>query len=118
MTTETYTWYKIANSAEELNWQQNNLLILEVGGKKVSLARYQEKLFAFAHQCPHAGGILGEGNLDAAGNIVCPLHHYKFSILTGRNVSGEGYKLKIFPLQYRENGIYLGLEEKGSWKLF
>jgi nitrite reductase/ring-hydroxylating ferredoxin subunit len=47
------------------------------------------------------------------GNIVCPLHRYKFSLVNGRNVSGEGYYLKTYPVEQREDGLYIGFEK--SW---
>ncbi len=37
----------------------------------------------------------------------------------GRNVSGEGYYLKHWPVEAREDGIYVGMEsEAGFWNIF
>jgi len=108
-----YKWVKIADSINELNWQTNNLCIIEADGKKLSLAKYSNSIFAFAHKCPHASGIMADGFIDAIGNIVCPLHRYKFNMQTGRNTTGEGYYLKTYPTQQKEDGIYIGFEEKG-----
>jgi 3-phenylpropionate/trans-cinnamate dioxygenase ferredoxin subunit len=58
---------------------------------------------------------MANGFIDALGNIVCPLHRYKFSLQNGRNVSGEGYFLKLFPVEIRPDGVFIGLEEN---KLF
>jgi 3-phenylpropionate/trans-cinnamate dioxygenase ferredoxin subunit len=88
---------------------------VEVAGKKITLARYQAHIYAFAHKCPHASGIMGDGFLNAAGQVACPLHRYRFDIKTGRNTSGEGYFLKTYPLEIREEGIFIGLEEGGFW---
>ena len=71
-------------------------------------------LFAFAYKCPHAGGMLAEGFIDALGNIVCPLHRYKYNMANGRNTSGEGYYLKHWPVQIKEDGIFVGVEETGG----
>jgi nitrite reductase/ring-hydroxylating ferredoxin subunit len=70
------------------------------------------RVLACAHKCPHAGGAMADGFVDALGNIVCPLHRYKFSLQNGRNTSGEGYYLKTHPVQLRENGVFVGIEEK------
>ncbi|WP_018613236.1 Rieske (2Fe-2S) protein [Segetibacter koreensis] len=108
-------WYKVADNKNEINWQQNNLAVIEAGGKKITLAKIgDELLFACAYKCPHASGILADGFIDATGNIVCPLHRYKFNLLTGRNISGEGYYLKVFAVEEREAGIFIGFEES-SW---
>ncbi|HQZ75434.1 MAG TPA: Rieske 2Fe-2S domain-containing protein, partial [Chitinophagaceae bacterium] len=91
MTEKKYTWYKIAGHINELDFADNNIAVTELKGKKICIGRHQEAVFAFAYKCPHAGGILADGHIDALGNIVCPLHRYKFNMQNGRNVSGEGY---------------------------
>lgn len=104
-------WFKVAGNEKEIPWQPNNLAIAEAGGKKITIARIGEELFACAYQCPHASGVLAGGFIDTKGNIVCPSHHYRFNIRNGHNVSGEGYSLKTFIIEQREAGIFIGLEE-------
>jgi 3-phenylpropionate/trans-cinnamate dioxygenase ferredoxin subunit len=60
---------------------------------------------------------MADGWLDPMGNIVCPLHRYRFDVSNGRNVSGEGYYLKTYPVEQRPDGLYVGFEEK-SWFSF
>jgi 3-phenylpropionate/trans-cinnamate dioxygenase ferredoxin subunit len=109
------TWYKIADSEAEIDFAANGLVQITVAGKSVCLAKKNSVISASAAKCPHAGGVLADGFIDALGNIVCPLHRYKFSLQNGRNVSGEGYFLKLFPVEIREEGVFIGLEEN---KLF
>jgi 3-phenylpropionate/trans-cinnamate dioxygenase ferredoxin subunit len=104
-------WYKIALSIEELPWKENNLAVVEAGGKKVTIARHENNVFACAYQCPHASGILSEGFIDRNGNLICPVHRYKFSLLNGRNVTGEGYFLNTYDILNNEDGIYVGFED-------
>jgi len=106
-------WFKVADTIEEINWQTNNMTIVEVNDKKLTLAKFNQQLYVFAYKCPHASGILADGFVDALGNVVCPLHRYKFNMQNGRNTSGEGYYLKTYPLELREEGIFIGFEEKG-----
>lgn len=105
------TWHKIADSLAEINFSDTGLTELEVSGKKICLTLHKEQLFACAARCPHAGGFLADGYTDALGNIVCPLHRYKFSLENGRNTSGEGYYLKTYPIEIRPGGIFVGFEE-------
>jgi nitrite reductase/ring-hydroxylating ferredoxin subunit len=114
MPSKNIKWFKVADSKNELNWQTNNLMATEVGGKKITLAKMGEQVYACAYKCPHASGILADGFIDATGNIVCPLHRYKFNLTNGRNVSGEGYYLKVYAIEEREAGIFVGFEES-SW---
>lgn len=108
---KSYTWQKIAASVDEIYFQQNNMCVIEIGNKKISLAKHNNQIFAFAYKCPHASGVLANGFIDALGNVVCPLHRYKFCINNGRNITGEGYYLKTFPIEIRETGVYIGFEE-------
>ncbi len=107
-----YTWIKIADSINELPFEANNLCEILVNGKLICLNKKEDSIHACASKCPHAGGSFVNGCVDALGNIVCPLHRYKFSLTTGRNTSGEGYFLKTYPIKQDERGIYVGFEEK------
>lgn len=114
-----YTWYKIADHVNEVGFANNNIAVVEVKGKAICIGKHKDEVFAFAYKCPHAGGILSEGFIDALGNVVCPLHRYKYDIKNGRNTSGEGYYLKNWPVELRENGVFVGLEDSsGFWNLF
>lgn len=117
MTEKKYKWHQIALSAEELQFSGNGIAVVEVKGKKICITRHQDEWYGFAFKCPHAGGIMADGYIDAVGNVVCPLHRYKFSLKNGRNTSGEGYYLKTYPVNLSEEGLFLGIEEGGlfSW---
>lgn len=110
-------WIKVADSEAGLQFGSNAIAVADAGGKTICIGRYQEVLFAFAYKCPHASGLMAEGYIDPLGNVVCPLHRYKFSLKNGRNVSGEGYYLKHWPVELRPDGVYVGLETGGffSW---
>ncbi|HMO62499.1 MAG TPA: Rieske 2Fe-2S domain-containing protein [Ferruginibacter sp.] len=107
-----YHWHKIAESKAMLQLGTGGTAEIQVDGKNICLIVHNDWIYGCAAKCPHAGGRLADGYTDALGNIVCPLHRYKFSLHNGRNSSGEGYFLKTYPVQEREDGIYLGIEEK------
>ena len=115
MAEKKYTWHKIADHINELDFASGNIAVAEVNGKKICIAKFDEHVFAVAYKCPHAGGIIADGYIDALGNVVCPLHRYKYSLANGHNVSGEGYYLKHWPVEFRENGVYVGIEESGGF---
>ena len=98
--------------------EEGSMRIIEVNNKKISLARWNQSLYAFGYKCPHAGGILSDGYLDPSGIIVCPLHRYKYNIKNGFNVSGEGFYMKTFPVELRSDGIYVGIEHSSLWDIF
>jgi 3-phenylpropionate/trans-cinnamate dioxygenase ferredoxin subunit len=113
MIEKKYKWHKLAASETDIDWSGEGIGLAEFNGMKVCVARFGGRLYGFAHLCPHAGAPLTEGWLDAKGNVVCPVHGYKFNIQSGRNSSGEGYDLKRWPIEKREDGIYIGIEERG-----
>ena len=109
-----YNWYKIADHIDEIDFAENNIAIVDANGKRMCLGKFKDALFAFAYKCPHAGGILADGYIDALGNIVCPQHRYKYNLKNGFNVSGEGYYLKNWPVEIKENGVFVGIEENSG----
>ncbi|HET9055554.1 MAG TPA: Rieske 2Fe-2S domain-containing protein [Chitinophagaceae bacterium] len=115
MSEKKYSWYKVSDSVSEILWGENNLAEIEIKGKKICIGKMNDKLFACTNKCPHAGGRLVNGYVDAQGNIVCPVHRYRFNTTTGRNTSGEGYYLKTYVVQEREDGVYIGIEEGKSF---
>ncbi len=102
-------WHHVTDVPQSLPWQENGMCVVTVDGKKITLAHQGDRYFAFAYKCPHASGIMAEGYLDAMGQVVCPLHRYRFSVQNGRNTSGEGYYLKTYPLELREEGLFVQL---------
>jgi 3-phenylpropionate/trans-cinnamate dioxygenase ferredoxin subunit len=109
MPANEYHWYKIAEHINELDFAENNIAVAKVNGRTICIGRKDGRLFGFAYKCPHAGGIMADGYIDAAGNIVCPVHRYKFSMSNGRNISGEGYFLKTWPVQITDEAVFIGM---------
>lgn len=112
---ENFEWIKVAESEAEINFNSSNIAELMAGERKICIAKFEQQLFAFSNKCPHASGLFVEGYIDAVGNVVCPIHRYKFNMRNGRNVTGEGYFLKHWPVEVKEDGIYVGLQKN---KLF
>ena len=107
--TNSYQWHKFAESESEIPVQANGIAVIVIESKKICLAKYQHSWYGFPFQCPHAGGALGSGYIDMLGNVVCPLHGYKFSVKNGRNTSGEDYYIKTYPVEVRGDGMYVGV---------
>jgi 3-phenylpropionate/trans-cinnamate dioxygenase ferredoxin subunit len=102
-----YDWHNISELVSAL--EDNSLKEVSIGEKKVGLMRKGESVFAFAATCPHSGAPLCDGWLDARGHIVCALHKYKFNPANGYNSTGEGYKLRTFPVELRDGEFYVGI---------
>jgi nitrite reductase/ring-hydroxylating ferredoxin subunit len=56
--------------------------VVTVGDRELALFNVAGKFHAVDNLCPHRGGPLGEGVLDA--NVVtCPWHGWRFDVCTG-----------------------------------
>ena len=62
--------------------QDGQMKAVEVGGKKVLLARVQGRFYATGARCPHWGGSLPDGILHGK-RVVCPLHGGTFDVCSG-----------------------------------
>jgi len=87
---------------------------INAGGKKLCLVRHQDKLFAVQNYCPHAGGVLS-GGWCRNGYLICPVHRWEYNLQTGRGASGQGDYVNTYPVEIKEDGVYIGLKE-GLWK--
>jgi nitrite reductase/ring-hydroxylating ferredoxin subunit len=106
-----YTWHK-ANDLLFSTFATEKLTeVILSNGKKIGLLKKDNSLLAFAATCPHSGAPLCEGWLDARKQIVCPLHKYRFDPANGRNTSGEGYKLMTYPVEVRDDEVFVGIVE-------
>ena len=88
---------------------------VKLSGKKLCIVKDGDQLFAVQNRCPHAGASLS-GGWCINGSIVCPYHRHEFSLETGRGKAQQGNYLETFPVDFRTDGIYVGL--KDSWWKF
>lgn len=100
---------RIASHPGELKFSENGICPVKAGDVSICLAYVGDHLIAFQGKCPHAGADLSRGFVDKECNVVCPLHHYRFSLASGRNVSGEGYFLKRYPVRINDEGVFIEL---------
>jgi 3-phenylpropionate/trans-cinnamate dioxygenase ferredoxin subunit len=107
----TYRWVQFLPSFELTRFiQEGEVCTMEIEDKKLCIVHRADGYFAIKDRCPHAGGSLGDGWCDEAGMVVCPLHRIKFDPVTGRNTTGEGYYVPTYPIEQREDGLYIGFE--------
>ena len=106
-------WYKLF-SPDVLNGA-DFIKRVEVSGRKLCVVKISDKIFVIQNSCPHAGADLSSG-WCRNGNIVCPYHRHEFDLATGRGIAGQGNYVNTYPVESRDDGIYVGL--KDSWWKF
>lgn len=90
---------------------EKTIVEVSAGGRRVCLLKIGGRLYAFSPHCPHAGARLCAGWVNAQGDVVCPAHGYRFSPKNGLNRSGEGYRLKTFPVKVEDDRIFVLLPQ-------
>ncbi len=103
-----FSWHH-AHDVAFSSMNSGQLMQTTVADRAIGLLRRDDSIFAFTARCPHAGAPMCDGWLDAKGHIVCPLHKYRFDPATGRNTTGEGYKLFTYPVQVRGDEVWVGI---------
>lgn len=78
---------------------------VQVGTAKICLVRSGEEVYAFEHLCPHQSAPLKDGKINNFGEVICPLHHYRFELKTGDVKSGSCAELKTYTANLTEEGI-------------
>jgi nitrite reductase/ring-hydroxylating ferredoxin subunit len=106
-------WHKLFDSVDAINAQVavGRVTTINVGRKKICLAHTADGFFAVNDKCPHNGASLGNGYCAAEGSVVCPVHRYHFDLRTGRAKSGLGDFVQTYPIEVRDDGVYIGFEQ-------
>ncbi len=109
--TET-EWHKVAE-LDEL--PDRRVKTVTVDNKSLALVHYEGQYSAMDNRCPHQGGPLGEGSIEDGVDgqcwLRCPWHGWDFHPLTGKPPGGhEDSGQEIFPVEVREDGIYVAVD--------
>jgi nitrite reductase/ring-hydroxylating ferredoxin subunit len=71
--------------------------LVRVKGEEMAVFKNNGKLYGIQNICPHEGGQLCNGWIEG-GEVVCPLHGYKFNLQTGACSTDPNLKVKVFRL--------------------
>jgi thiamine pyrophosphate-dependent acetolactate synthase large subunit-like protein/nitrite reductase/ring-hydroxylating ferredoxin subunit len=98
-------WFKAAEP-DELG--EGRVKSVSAGHRGVCLTRHDGCYAALTDKCPHQGGPLGEGSIEK-GWLRCPWHGWDFHPTTGQSPGGHEDGLETFPVEVREDGVYVGV---------
>jgi len=101
-------WYRVADPAD---LPEGRVMTVVAGHKSLALTRYEGKFNALDNACPHQGGPLGEGSIEN-GWLRCPWHGWDFHPCSGDSPGGHDDGVETFPVEVRDDGVYVGLPEK------
>jgi nitrite reductase/ring-hydroxylating ferredoxin subunit len=79
---------------------------LDAAGVRVAVFRQGGDLIALAGRCPHSGGSLGHGWIEE-GEVVCPLHQWRFRLADGRCSTIRGEWVHKFRCEARGDLVWV-----------
>ncbi|HSI78244.1 MAG TPA: Rieske 2Fe-2S domain-containing protein [Lunatimonas sp.] len=80
---------------------------VQLGETKICVVRIGDDFFAFEALCPHRLASLSEGAVTGFGEVVCPLHQYRFDVKTGAIKSGDCRDLRCYPAEITSSGLVI-----------
>ncbi len=101
-------WIKVA---EKDSLPEGRVRTVLAEKKQLCLTHQEGKIGALGNRCPHQGGPLGEGQIEN-GWVICPWHAYEYHPVTGAPPEGFEDKAESFPVEVREDGIYVGVTQQ------
>ncbi|MES2447473.1 MAG: Rieske (2Fe-2S) protein [Bacteroidota bacterium] len=108
-------WVKVLSKQEAE--RDDFVEMAKVEGKKICIVKHKGNFAAIQNTCPHAGGILS-GGWCKEGHIICPIHRYGYNLETGRGYTGQGDYIDVYPVELREDGLYIGFKQSWIKRLF
>ena len=111
MSDPTLHWHKVLDLP---GLEEGRVTTVTAGTVSIALSRFDGTYGAVDNACPHQGGPLGEGSIERGVEdqcwLRCPWHGWDFHPLTGQSPGGHGDGLQTFPVEEREDGIYVAVE--------
>ena len=100
-------WYKVLENPADL--PEERVMTVTAGHTGIALTHHDGKFSALQNKCPHQGGPLGEGAIEK-GWLRCPWHGWDYHPCTGLPPGGYDDGIDTYPVEVREDGIYVGIE--------
>ncbi|MBT3027829.1 MAG: Rieske 2Fe-2S domain-containing protein [Candidatus Thiodiazotropha sp. (ex Ctena orbiculata)] len=107
MSKTNLVWHKVLNKDE---LPEGRVTSVTCKKKTLCMSHYVGEYGALDNKCPHQGGPLGEGSIEN-GLLRCPWHGWDYHPITGK-APGFDDGVKTFPVEIREDGIYVGLSQE------
>ena len=99
---------KIFNSIEAANeaLPLNSIKRLILDGREFCIVRTTKGIKLFGTVCPHQGSPLLKGWVNNYDEIICPLHEYRFDLVTGREVDQRCRDLPTLKIEIINEGVF------------
>lgn len=87
----------------------NTLRKLKIGDYTLCLANTPQGFMAIGDVCPHQQASLSGGTLNPRLQVICPLHQYSYSLLTGEEGRRRTANVATYKVETTKEGIFVHL---------
>ena len=105
---ESIQWLKVLEPDE---LPEGRVKPVTCAHRTLCLTHFEGQYGALDNRCPHQGGPLGEGSIEN-GLLRCPWHGWDYHPTTGRSPGEFEDGVETFPVQVRDDGVYVGFPEE------
>ncbi|CAM1358073.1 nitrite reductase small subunit NirD [Tenacibaculum xiamenense] len=114
LTEQTNIWYKVGRTDE---FPEDGGLCIKYKEKQIAVYNFtrKNKWYACQNLCPHklemvlSRGMIGDQ--EGIPKVACPMHKKTFSLETGENLNGDLPEIAVYPVQIKDNFVYIGFSE-------
>jgi nitrite reductase (NADH) small subunit len=107
-------WHKIGRISD---FPENGGACVLYKGKQIAVFNFtiRSEWYATQNMCPHryemalSRGIIGDTADEP--KVACPFHKKSYSLKTGDCMSGDPYKIEVYPIKIENDNVYLGITE-------
>lgn len=84
---------------------------VELAGRRIAVFNVGGQFYALDDECPHRGGPLGSGWVDAdACQVTCPLHGWAFDLQTGAGVTTPARPVRSHPVRVVDGKVCVSIQ--------
>ena len=87
-------WHTISPAS---SIREGQVLAFTVAGRLLAVGRTASGYFAVDGICPHAGGSLGEGEIENEC-VICPVHGYAYDVRSGAGTD-DGASVRVHKIE-------------------
>jgi toluene monooxygenase system ferredoxin subunit len=88
--------------------RNEEMLAFNITGKPILVIKSQNTIGAFEDKCLHLGMPLSQGCLTN-GILTCKAHHWQYNAVSGAGINPSDVHLKRYPLEIREDEIWINV---------
>jgi nitrite reductase (NADH) small subunit len=111
---KTITWHK---ALAVIDVPENGGVCVKIKDRQIAVFNFlkRNEWYATQNLCPHkmqmilSCGMIGDKSGEP--KVACPFHKKNFSLKTGECISGEEYKINVYPVKIENDFVYIGLED-------